>query len=62
MAKIEITLKDPDGVWDSVTRYGYDMNELEDDVSAVIDKFVEFNEYVTIELDTETGEARVLPL
>ena len=62
MAKIQITLKDPDGVWDSVTSYGYDMNGLPDDVSAVVDKFVEYNEYVTIELDTETGEARVLPV
>ena len=62
MAKIQITLKDPDGVWDSVTSYGYDMNGLPDDVSAVVDKFVEYNEYVTIELDTETGDARVLPV
>lgn len=62
MAKIQITLKDPDGVWDSVTTYGYDMNELPDDVDAVFSKFVEWKEYVTIELDTETGEARVVPV
>jgi hypothetical protein len=62
MAKIQITLKDPDGVWDNVTSYGYDMNELPDDVDSVFSKFVEWKEYVTIELDTETGEARVVPV
>lgn len=36
--------------------------DTEADMWAVINKFVEYNEQVTIEFDTETGEARVVPV
>ncbi len=60
--KFQITLKDPDGVWSSLEEAFGDANNLPPDAEAVIDEFIEYNEYVTIELDTETGEARVVPV
>lgn len=59
--KFKLQLKDPDGVYDSITEYFKDFNDLPDEVDAVIDKFVRYSEYVTIELDTETQTARVVP-
>ncbi len=63
MAKLRIVLKDPDGVWDSVQDAGIDPNEIEEsEFRDVFERFVEFKEYVVVELDSETGEARVLPV
>lgn len=59
--KIQIQFKDPDGVWDSLEGEGFDPNELPSDVEHVVNKYIEWKEYVMIELDTETGEARVVP-
>jgi hypothetical protein len=53
--KISITLKDPDYIVSSD-----DISALEK--SGVLDKFVEYNEYVTIEFDTVTKTARVVPV
>ena len=57
MAVFSITLKDPD----------YGVNELGVDkkakaVRAMLTKFVEWGEYVTVEFDTEAGTARVVPV
>lgn len=57
--KIKITVKDPDGVWDSLKDSKLDPNELPSEVENVVRKYIEFKEYITVELDTETGEARV---
>ena len=62
MAKLRITLKDPDGIWNSLDRAGIEPTDVDDsEFSDVFDKFVEYDEYVKIELDSETGEARVIP-
>ena len=74
--KIVITLKDPDGVWDSIEEAvrvsiesleGIDDEEREDlqelrfeQAREDCSKFIEYSEYVTIEIDTEAGTATVL--
>lgn len=60
--KIKIVLKNPDSVWDSLTDAGLDPNNLDEtpEIKSAISKFVEFMEYVTIEIDTDAGTARVL--
>ena len=60
--KLRITLKDPDGVWESLTAVGLDPNEVGDmpEINGALCKYVEFREYVTIEIDTEINTARVL--
>jgi len=60
--KIKITLKSPDGVWNSLADAGLDPNNLDEtpEINAAFLKYVEFMEYVTIEIDTDTGTARVL--
>lgn len=59
--KLRLNLKDPDGVWDSLTDAGLDPNELPADVDDALTKFVQFREYVTIELDLQNGTAEVVP-
>lgn len=58
MAKIKVTFKTPDAVEDAVKNFNGDWG-VEIDTS-VFDKFVKYNEYVTIEFDTETQTATVL--
>jgi hypothetical protein len=61
--KITINLKDPDGIFDALHDAG-----LIDECGAVIledelfeiEKFVTFCECIDIEIDTSTGEAKVL--
>lgn len=64
--KLRITLKDPDGVYDSLDDGGFNPREFEssdnDEIRDVFEKYVEFQEYVTIEMDTVTGVATVVPL
>ena len=60
--KIRITFKSPDGVSDSLEDAGYDQNDLPFEVEAVVDAFIQYSEYVTIELDPENGTARVVPI
>jgi hypothetical protein len=60
MSKIRITFKSPDGVSDSLEDAGYDQNDLPEDVENVVEKFIKWSEYVTIELDPETGTAVVI--
>jgi hypothetical protein len=74
--KIKITFKDPNGVSDSIERAaiesveeisGISADEREDlkntrreEIEDSIKAFVEYSEYVTIEIDTETNTATVL--
>lgn len=77
--KLRITLKDPDGVWESVQDAA--RNSLRSGTSSLstaernaltdsrregllesIAPWVEYNEYVTIEIDTDTGTAIVIPI
>ncbi len=60
--KLKLQFKDPDGVWDSLNDCFADPNELPEDVEKALKRYIEFGEYVTIEIDTLTGEARVVPL
>lgn len=67
--KLSIQLKDPDGVYDSLAGHGMGLNDINDPQTDeqcaardVVKKFVQYDEYVTIELDTETCEARVVPV
>jgi len=63
MAKLRVTLKSPDAVWDSLKEAGIDPNEVENsEFGEVFGRFVKCDEYVTIELDSETGEATVVPV
>lgn len=57
--KFIATFKTPDAA-----RYALEdvPSEEMDAASQVVDKFVEFTEYVRIEFDTETQEARVIPV
>ena len=59
--KVLLTLKDPDGVWDSLESHGIDPNELSPREENVLGKFVRYREYVAIEIDFEEGTARVVP-
>ena len=57
-----ITFKSPDSVSDAIDEYmgenpGADRKAIE----AAVDKFVEWREYVSIDIDLETGKAKVLP-
>lgn len=74
--KVKLFLKDPDGVYESVKDAvqetlpdGLSEDEAEDllksrmeEAHEKLEKWVEWKEYVTVELDTDTGEARVLPV
>ena len=64
MAKVRITFNTPDGVWDSLQEAGYPPNDLDEmpEVREAIEKWVEYMEYVTIEIDLKTGEAIVVPV
>ena len=58
--KFTVTFKTPDAVQ-------YALEELPADVDwkeaqKVIDKYVEYNEYVRVEFDTSTGTAKVVPV
>lgn len=58
--KIRLTFKSPDSVWHGLKDTGIDPNEIPDDIEEVLSKWVRYQEYVTIELDSETGEAVVI--
>ena len=74
--KIRITLKDPDGVYESLKDATEEsargntffdkaetdafLEERRERIGALCSKWVEYGEYVTIEIDTDAGTARVL--
>lgn len=62
MAKIRLSFKDPDGVYDSCEDFAkanpeYDM----DDAFEMISSFVKWSEYILVEIDTDTNTAKVIP-
>jgi len=59
--KLLATFKSPDAIFYALKEAGIDPNERPVEVADVLDTFVEFDEYVTIEFDTETGRATVIP-
>jgi hypothetical protein len=59
---IRIQFKDPDAF---VTADGNEirgLHELSDDEQEKVAQFVEWSEYVTVEIDTKAGTAKVIPL
>ena len=55
--------KDPDGVYDSLVEAGVrtENGEIADEkAKALVDKYVEFDEYIYIEFDTEAGTVTIL--
>jgi hypothetical protein len=58
--KITVTMKDPDGVYESVKDAGYNIDEMPEDVEKVMGKYFEYGEYMTVEIDIEKGTATVL--
>ncbi len=74
--KVRLFLKDPYGVYESVKDAvqetlpdGLSEDEASDllksrteDTHEKLKKWVEWKEYVTVEIDTDTGEAEVMPV
>lgn len=59
--KFRITFKDPDGVWSCLKDAGIDPNEIEQDVEDTLRKFILYREVITVEFDTESKTAEVIP-
>ena len=55
MATFRITMKDPDYA-------GNEMSNSNSPMAQVLAAFLEYNEYVTIEFDTQKRTARVIPV
>ena len=61
--KFTVMFKDPDGVYDSLKDAGIigeDGTAVNEEAKKLVDKFVEFDEYVYLEFDTEAGTVTVL--
>ena len=57
--KFEITFKDPDGVYESL-RDWFGENEVPGKAHAVMDKYIQHEEYITIEFESDNQTAKVL--
>lgn len=57
--KVTITFKSPDAVDDSML--GLPQNE-QNKVKTILEKYVEYGEYVHLEVDTKTQEVKLLPV
>lgn len=58
MSKVRITFKSPDAVYHALR----DIPDSEKEhAEEVVSKYVEYYEYVTIEIDLDTEEATVVP-
>ncbi len=60
--KVRITFKSPDSVWDALEEAGITTDDLDSEVREPIEKYIEYMEYVTIEIDLDTRKAIVLPV
>lgn len=58
---IRLHLKDPDGVYDSLASIMTTQEEL-DKICNDLETWVEFDEYVSVEINLDTGETRVLTI
>jgi len=62
MAKLKIWFKDQDGVFEAPGAE-IDVDEIEEtEFGEVVKRFIGFGEEITIELDSKTGTARVIPV
>lgn len=77
MAKVRITVKDPDGVYDAIRDAAraslkdvHDLSKAEredlvegrhEQIAEALSSWVEYGEYITVEFDTEAKTARVMP-
>lgn len=77
MAKFQVTMKDPDGSYESITDaakemvdgiQGIDANEREElmdnrvkKLNEFVSRWMEYGEYITVEFDTDAGTAVVVP-
>ena len=66
---VSVTLKDPDGVWDSLDDANliegdalFGGRKIREDAEPHVQRWIEFHEYVTIEINLDTGAARVRPV
>lgn len=62
---VRLCLKDPDGVYNSVmkavrSQHCSDVSEETEAVMEELKPWVKYGEYVTVEINTSTGEAKVL--
>ncbi len=57
--KIRITMKDPDAVWNELHEANADRKFTRKEMKN-IEQWFEYSEYLTVEIDTETGEAEVV--
>ena len=60
--KIQITFKDPDGVSYSVEQVAAEKGLEVGEIEPLLKTWVEYNEYVTVEIDTDTNTAIVIPV
>lgn len=61
--KFTVMFKDPDGVYESLKDAGVideDGTAKDEAAKALVDKFVEFDEYIYIEFDTDAGTVTIL--
>jgi len=59
--KIRIDLKDPDGVYESISEYVQkNPKASHEDVEGELSPWIDYGEYLSVEIDTETGETKVL--
>lgn len=71
--KLRITLKDPDGIHEAISDYleesrpsgllNAEWEDIKSDRRAAIahSKFIEYGDYITVEIDVEAGTAVVVP-
>ena len=57
--KINLTFKHPDAVFEALCNLS---EEEQETAQEVIKKFVEYGEYITVQVDTESETAVVLPV
>ena len=61
--KFTIMVKDPDGIYESLKDAGVindDGTAANEEAKALVDKYVEYNEYVYLEVDTDAGTVTLL--
>jgi hypothetical protein len=75
--KFKITLKDPDGVYDSIedavegSLFNLELDENEkaavkdtrlENINDIVSQWIEYREYLTVEIDTEARTCVVVPV
>lgn len=60
--KIQVGFKTPDALDCALETVEHESDEEFSKAEAVLRKYIRYAECITVEFDTETGEAKVLPL